>query len=342
MRPLFSALSCLLLLVAPMHGQGFDADAIARGLTEGDTAEIQRARSEAVAYLGTDLRVSDRLAADAALGASVDEALGSDDEFRVVNALLVAGHLVTPTSLQKLTPFLDDERPGVRYTALKSLRASLEILSRQASPSLQPDAAMSALSVLERVASAERDPAAIEAALRAIAAAGSMASPQMRVLQDRAAIALPTIAAEHLARLEAMDDDGLHTQTLGAILYAMLELRIDLSNRDARMPDNAVRAAAKLGGDMIAYVFRLYEKGQTVASISQERREPLAQAISASETLVFFALSRLGADVERTTIADAFQNADDRAFRAGVLRVIGPTGSLSQAGVQVAGGPGAG
>ena len=81
---------------------------------------------------------------------------------------------------------------------------------------------------------------------------------------------------------------------------------------------------------------------QTIAGLTPEEREPLQQAIAASENLVYFALNRLGADVDRTTIAESFQNADDRAFRSGVLRVIGPTGSVRQAGIEVAGGPGAG
>ena len=340
-RSTISAL--LMLLLAPaLLAQGFDAESVARGLTEGDTAAIQKARADAVGYLSSELRVSDRLAADEALGSAVQAALDSDDEFRVINALLVAGHLVTPTSLQRVTPFLSDERPGVRYTAYKAMRVSMDILSSQASPSLQPDAATSAIEMLVNATARETDPASVEAGFRAIAAAATMASPQLRSLADNAALALPTSASAHLARLDSIPDLDDRQQTLGAILYAMLELRIDLSNRNARMTDAAVRAATKLGGDMIAHAYRAYEVEGTIAGISEPQRAPLQQAIAASESLVFFGMSRLGADVDRTTIAEAFPHADDRAYRSGVLRIIGPAGVLKQIGIEIAGGPGAG
>ncbi|MEM9165971.1 MAG: hypothetical protein AAGB48_02990 [Planctomycetota bacterium] len=320
-------------------GQGFDSQAVAEGLSTGDTASIQRARSQAVEYLASPtLRVQQRLEADDALRPALGQALASEDEFRTVNALLVMGHLVTPTSLQAVTPYLEDPRPGVKYAAYKAMRTSLNILSQQAAPSLQPNAALDAFGSLVEAVEAQTDPIAIEGGLRAIAAADRVSAQNLRQLEEAARRALPTVASLHAERLESQDDPEDYRVLIGAMLYAMLELRIAINAPDARFSDEALTSAASLGGAVLSHAYTAYEAAGGISSIDDDRRELLGQAIAASETLVYFALRGLGTDAQPTGLAATFQSEDDRGFRAGILRIIGPTGILQRNGIQVAGG----
>ncbi|MEM8758224.1 MAG: hypothetical protein AAGF47_10645 [Planctomycetota bacterium] len=330
----FSVAGCLAANAS--LSQPFDAAAAAESLAGGDTAAIEEAREDAVRYLSQRrLSVSDRLAAEGALRDAIESAIESGDEFRTVNALLVAGYLVTPTSFQAIEPLLRDERPGVRYAAFKAMRDSMRVLGEQASPSLQPSAAGEAFERLAEAARSETDPTNIEAGLRALGAATTMRSDRMRALAERAQIEFSGTALTHLRGIDRNADDQAYRQSLGAVLIAVLDLRTLLSDRSLRIDEAAVRGAAELAGGVIQHVYEGFTEAGSIESIPESRRLMMAQAMTAGETLAFFAVSRLDSGVTATEVAADFSRGDDRSFRAGALRIIS---TLERNGIPTGGG----
>lgn len=323
-------------------GQSFDAERLAADLASGETQRVQDARDSAVDYLGNpSLSVSDRLAAVSALESAVSEAANGDDEFVGVNALLIAGQFVTPSGFQMLTDQLQAETPGVRYAAYRGLRSAFNILADQNAPSLQPAAARSAFDRLADAARTESDANTLESSYRALAEALSVTASPLKPLEARAGATLASIADARVDQLAELEGDE-YTLTLGAIVYVSLEYRRMLGAPGRRFDDATLQAAAALAGELIGHSYGEFQNAGSIASINADRRELLRQAISAAEGLAFVALGQLGEQAAATNLAQAFGTGDDRAYRAGVLRVIGPAGSLNIDGVTIDGAPAGG
>ncbi|MEM9661769.1 MAG: hypothetical protein AAF937_05625 [Planctomycetota bacterium] len=328
---------------AAVLAQPFDAARLAADLTSGETARVQDARDAAVGYLGNPgLSVSDRLAAVSAVESAVTSAAESEDEFVGVNALLIAGQFVTPSGFQLLTDRLDDETPGVRYSAYRGLRSAFGILADQNAPSLQPAAARTAFDRLAEAARSEQDANTLESAYRALAEPLTVSASPLKPLETQAGATLARVADERVAQLALMEGDS-YALTLGAVVYVSLEYRRLLGTPGRRFDDATLQSAAALSGELIGHAYDEFQRaGSTIDGIDADRRALLRQTLSAAESLAFVALRGLGESVAPTTLAEAFENGDNRAFRAGVLRIIGPAGSLSQAGVAVDGAPSGG
>lgn len=334
LRSFFAALAAS-LVSGLSSGQAFDAAGVVRQIEAGTTESIQAARTSILRYLGDPrLSVGDRLASAGALIQAVAGAVASEDEFTTVNGVLMAGSLVTPESMPIVTSALTDGRPGVRYAGCKALGDSLAIIGGQGSPSVQPDVARRALDQLTAAARDEQDPAVVECAFRAIAAATSMSASSMKPLEPVAAEALAALAEQRVGTLDALHGDA-YTRTLGAVVYAAAESRRLLS--ESRPGDTAATrtAAATLGGEIIGHAYKVFAGQGSIAAIDEAHREHLAQAAAVGEALVFFAARALGKPAENTQIAEALRAGDDRAFRSQALRLIGPTGVLAGLGVTI-------
>ncbi len=319
----------------PALAQAFDAERLAADLASGETDRVQRARDASVDYLGNPgLSVSDRLAAVSALEAAVAEAVAADDEFVGINALLIAGQFVTPSGFQLLTDRLGSDTPGVRYAAYRGLRSAFSILANQTAPSLQPNAARSAFQRLAEAARQESDPNTLESAYRALAEALTMSAGPLKPLEAEAGAALAAIADERVNRLSELTGDE-YVLTLGSTVYVALEYRRLIGNQSRRIDDATPRAAAALAGELIGHAYAQFDAAGSIDAIDPERRDLLRQTLSTAESLAYLALGRLGQQVEPTTLAETFRNGDDRSFRAGVLRVIGPAGSIARAGITI-------
>lgn len=324
------------LLAAPTAAaQAFDAQRVVGDLTSGETERVQRARDAAADYLGDPtLSVSDRLATVSAIGDAVTEAAASDDDHLVTNALLIAGRFVTPSGFQVLTESLGDSRPGVRYAACRGLRSSFEILADQASPSLQPQAARRALDSLLETAADEQDLHIVASAYRAIAELLTVTAGPLKPLESYAGERLASIADSRVADLAELDASD-YPLALGSALYTSLEYRRLMQQPGRRIEDSTIRAAAALAGEIIGHAYGEYERAGSIEDIDADRRELLRQAIATAESVAYLAAERLGAEPTQTSIAQDFGNADDRAFRAGIFRVIGPAGTIPGEGIQI-------
>ncbi|MEO0629217.1 MAG: hypothetical protein AAFY46_00635 [Planctomycetota bacterium] len=326
-------------LTAGAAAQSFDAEALAANLASGETERVQEARDAAVGYLGNPgLSVSDRLAAVSAIDASVSEAVQSDDEFVAVNALLIAGQFVTPSGFQVLTEHLDHETPGVRYAAYRGLRSAFSILADQNAPSLQPAAARSAFERLADAARSEADANTLESAYRALAESLTINAGPLKPLEASAGASLGRIAGDRVSSLDGLAEDD-YVLTLGSTLYVALEYRRLLGSAGRRFDDETPRAAATLAGELIGHAYSQFDAAGGLASIDPDRRELLRQTISTAESVAYLALGRLGEQAAETNLAAAFGNGDDRAFRAGVFRIIGPAGSIPGTGVELQNAP---
>lgn len=332
----------LAFAAAGLSAQTFDPASVTEDLSSADTRRVQNARDDAVAYLGNPgLSVSDRLAAVQALDAPIAEAAESDDEFVVTNALLIAGQFVTPTGFQILTDHLDADSPSIRYAAYRGLRSSFAILADQSAPSLQPSAAQSAFSRLVEAVGTESDANTLEAGYRAIAEALTVTASPLKPLESAAGVALGRLAADRMGQLDALDESD-YAPTLGSSLYAALEYRRLLSTAGRRIDDATARSAAALAGEIIGHAYAQFEAAGGISNIDPDRRELVRQALSTAESVAYLALGRLNADPTQTNLAGAFQNADDRAFRADAFRLIGPAGSIRGAGVELSNAPSGG
>ena len=322
--------------------QNFDAARLAADLASGETERVQDARDAAVGYLGNPgLSVSDRLAAVSALEPAINDAARADDEFVVVNAILIAGQFVTPSGFQILTDHLDHEKPGVRYAAYRGLRSAFGILANQTAPSLQPAAARTAFDRLAEAARAEPDVNTLEAAYRALAESLTLTANPLKPLEAAAGASLAALADERVNALATLESDD-YTLTLGSTLYVALEYRRLLGSAGRRLDDQTIRAAAALAGELIGHAYGQFEAAGSINAIDPERRDLLRQSLSAAESVAYLALGRMGQQATQTALAESFGTGDDRAFRAGVFRVIGPAGSLAQAGVKIDNAPSGG
>lgn len=341
-RTLIAAFATLALTVPNVAAQQFDADDVVADLASGETDRVQDARDAAVEYLGNpSLSVSDRLAAVSALDAAVTEAAGNEDEFVGVNALLIAGQFVTPSGFQLLTERLDSGTPGMRYAAYRGLRSAFAILADQSAPSLQPNAALASFNRLADAARTESDTNTLESAYRALAESLTMAAAPLKPLETTAGATLAGIADARVDQLIELADDD-YTLTLGSTVYVALEYRRLIGNQSRRIDDATLEAAAALGGELIGHAYAQFEAAGSVNAIDADRRELLRQTISTAESLAYLALGRLGQQATETNLAGAFGDGDDRAFRAAVLRVIGPAGGLARAGISIDNAPAGG
>ncbi|GAB5496913.1 MAG: hypothetical protein Phyf2KO_19930 [Phycisphaerales bacterium] len=301
-------------------------------LTSESFEDIREARSDIMAVIDDpNLATSERLNASSQLIEPLSAMIESGDELKVVNALMIAGNIVTPEAIALIEASYESENPGVRYAALKALRSTFDILGNQRTPSIDISEINRQIQTASDILRADGDTYVAEGAARALIAAAKMRDNR---LSASAELAFGQLASAASARLGSIDDVQEDKQ-MGVIRIAMMsnfELGRILQSGPNKPGRDAIRTAAGLAGDSLAHAFGEFEAaGRQIASISEDNAEVLAQLVGASENLVYSAQTALGQDPTRAALRGAFESGNDRNFNRAILTLIGGSGVLVQA-----------
>jgi hypothetical protein len=252
-------------------------------------------------------------------------------EIVVINALVIAGDLATAQSTDVLKAAASADKPAVRYQAAYGLRRTFEALAAMPTLTMRPDQAEDAVKAIAARLGTERDTLVLDGLVHAGLAACNITS-----LRSPALINLSN-AVSGLAK----SADAAASPTLAPVL-----LRAGLGTRDvlsqslsAQVSADAVKAAAELGGHLIAYCIKAAQtQGIPLAQRGQSEyatRETFAQLATTAENIVLFALTSRGAgSVQAKQLGEKLKAgtaSGDVAFVEDALTVVGSTGMLSKA-----------
>jgi len=142
--------------------------------------------------------------------------------------------------------------------------------------------------------------------------------------------ALAETASHRVKTLDTVADDS----KIGVLRIAMLstfELGRVLQSGTSTPGREAVREAAGLAGDSLAYVYSQFQAAdRKIGSIDEAETMMLSQLIGASENLVYSAQSELGQTANPVSLREAFEAGNDREFITGIVSLIGGTGVLTR------------
>lgn len=331
-RPLRSVcLAALACLWAPLAlAQPVEARTLERLASE-NASEIQMARSAIITAIGNpEMAVGERLAASGQLIEPVRALIDSGDENKIVNGLMIAGHIVTPEAIGLIEGTYEHELPGVRYAATRALRTSMRILGSQRTASLQLPEVSRQIKAAGRLLTGDTDPFVAEGAARALIQTAKITDSRFAAASEEAFGELARGASSRLSGIGSLSVDKRE----GVVRLAMLstfELGRLLQTPGRKPAQDRVRDAAALAGDSLAYVYgRFQNSGRQIASIEAPESAILAQLIGSSETLIFFAQGALGATGEQPQLRANFEAANDRDFNRNILTIIGGTGVLTR------------
>jgi hypothetical protein len=264
-------------------------------------------------------------------GAQGADALGS------INAVILAGELATEQSTSLVTQALAlNDRADMRYQAAMALRRTFEAAQRSA-PALQPQRAADLVRAIDDRMKVERDPLVKDALIRAGLAAGEL---RVEGFRDASFRAIEVVARGASGALRERGATPLDDATGDAMIRAAGGVRdaLTAAGQGVRIPESVGRAAAELGGDLIAHSVRAVE-AQHLAPQAVEsdpaRRERYAQAAQLGETLVLLSGSALspGSQVAAKNLGQSLRTAtvaSDATFALDARAMVGPDGALSK------------
>jgi len=147
---------------------------------------------------------------------------------------------------------------------------------------------------------------------------------------ERAFKALAEAASHRVKTLDTASDD----HKAGVLRIAMLstfELGRVLQSGTNTPGREAVRQAAGLAGDSLAYVYSRFQAAdRKIGSMDEAEATMLLQLIGASENLVYSAQSELGQSSSSVALRQSFEAGNDRDFNRGILTIIGGSGILTR------------
>ena len=330
-RPISIAALVLTSLCMSAQAQPVESRDLER-LTSESFEDIKVARSDIIAAIDDpNMATSERLEASSQLIEPLTGMIGSEDELKIVNALMIAGNIVTPEAVALIESSYQDSNPGVRYAALKALRSTLEILGNQRTPSIDTREINRQIETVADMLRNDTDTFVAEGAARALIAGAKMRDSRLSASAELAFGELAAATSKRLAGIDSIQED----KQIGVVRIAMMsnfELGRILQSGPNKPGRDAIRSAAGLAGDSLAHAYSEFEAAdRKIASISEDDAEMLAQLVGASENLVYSAQTALGQDPTRAALRGAFESGSDRDFNRAILTLIGGSGVLVQA-----------
>lgn len=329
MRPLcFAAIAWMAALPAlaqPVAQRDIDR------LSSDDTEQVQQARSSIISVINdSSMAVGDRLQASQQLVDPVRAMIESGDEIKTVNGLMIAGCIVTPEAIGLIEQSYKSDEPGVRYAAMRALRTSMRILGQQRTASLQSAEIMRQVKAAGEMLRSDADPYVAEGAARALVQTAKLTDSRLTAAADAAFVELAKGTSARLAGIGSLSEEKQE----GVVRIAMMstfELGRILQSSPRKPGTDAIRDAAGLGGDALAYVYKKFQDaGRQIGSINASETKMLALLIGSSENLIYYAQSAMSQPGEQTQLRANFESGNDRDFNRNILGVIGGTGTLTR------------
>jgi hypothetical protein len=248
-----------------------------------DVKAVERARQDLLRPLigsGAPSGVF-RLAYDAALAPVLSPAAADKQDFKAINALVIAGEVAADSSLALLAKSLADERASVRMSAASGIDRTFQILA--ASPTGQ--SALSEVRAREAIKSLaarighETDPLVLLGCVDAMCAAANV-PPDGE---------FKTLAADAISRMSAALADRASTKDAGiehSLLQSSRAILAGLTKGQGAPPlDLQARTAiARFAGEGIAVVVRRVDAG----AVNDANREMYADLAARCENILAF------------------------------------------------------
>lgn len=302
--------------------------------------DMRSARRDILALLQPqNVSVDFKLKLGAQIVPLIKQLVESGDETKVINGLRMAGELATQQCVEILISKLNDSKTTIRLAAAAGINRALESLAGSA-PAMQAGGASSLINAIAAQLKDEKDASAMDPMVRALAAALNIASSNFAEARSAAFVHLATIMAERIKTLPATAPSDREMENLVRAGEAVRDALTGAGGKS--IPQNAVKDAAALGGETLAFVKRLLQAGAypvinqgdaEEAQVSKrEARAAAVQLVSVGEATIFYARTATEPNPPAPTkLADTLKSAktpEDARFAEDVLLLIGPRGAL--------------
>ncbi|MCC5822055.1 MAG: hypothetical protein LAT64_02085 [Phycisphaerales bacterium] len=289
--------------------------------TGADPEAATRARRDLVAPLsGRQPSVAFRQAYGQASSSLMRSLLNSDNPNDRIAGLRLAGNLATADGANAVRTALASDDPGVRLFAAVQARRIFEV-SGAAGAAVTESQTFQLVDALVNSVEASTPAAHTQAVVRALGTGSLLRGRDMNTTRSRAAAGLARVAAAPLAALDPRDLLD-HEDTL--LTAASLVTR-SVSEAGVAVSDEAAKAAAELGGDILSLTLR-----RQTGNMIPEQADADLRLVNAAESLVYFARRRHAENnranpggIPQTRLAELLR-ARDRSFRNELVRLIGP------------------
>lgn len=223
------------------------------------------------------------------------EPLAADqDELTVINALVIAGDLGTDGAADLVMAKLGASNASIRYQSSYAFQRLFGTMSGSGA-TLKSSKAQAIVAAIEPALARESDPLVVDGLIRA-----GLAAAQIDSIRSEAVAAVAGGTSKLLQSKRAVAESD---QLVAAALRAGSGITEVLANPAATVRTDSVKAAAGLGGDMMAYVSRaITAKGVPLTNADAKprpgevtARELHAQVALSGETLVLLCGKTLNA-----------------------------------------------
>lgn len=287
-----------------------------------DAEAASRARASLAAPLaGRQPSVAFRQAYAQAVTPSMTTLLASEDAGARIAGLRVAGGLATGETAALIGSNLSNSDMGVRLFAAAQARRVFEVTSN-AGAAVTESQANGLVDALKESVKAESDPLFVQAVIRALGTGAQIRTRELNATRARSLIALSQVGAE---RARGMNPSNPDADAETALVAMDLATRA-VSEVGVTVTDDAAKAAAELGGEVLAVVL----KRQNQNLIGDKPTEDI-RLLRSGEALIYFA-RRVKVEnavgnpnsVPQTNLAGMLESKD-RGFRNALVALIGPS-----------------
>ena len=244
-----------------------------------------------------------------------------------ISGLIIAGKLATERAAGLVVPELQAKAASVRYVAVSAIGDTLNATGNSAA-AIRADTGVDLVRALEKQLVEETDPFIVHRLVLSLRE-GMSGPKQLDQVRGESLRALSAALDARLKKLAAKkaDPDLFETYILAGSV-----IRDGLVGGNPP-PKDAVVAAGKAGGQMIAYVGRLVSAG---AYPGKAPRDLPVKLVAAGEAVVHFAQVAVQQQPVKLELAtdtrgvSAATNAGDAKFLSDAAGLIGPSGLLTK------------
>lgn len=286
-----------------------------------DAEAASRARRELIAPLtARQPSVAFRQAYAQSASSLMQTLMGSDDATAKAAGLRLAGNLATPEAATIVRNALVESDPGLKLFAAVQARRVFEVTAN-AGPAMPESQILQLVEALGTTLGEDPNTPQTQAVIRALGAGSLIRSRDLSNTRSRSLVGLSTAARGAIAGI-GPGDLLEHEDTL--LLAASTAVR-SVSEAGATVSDEGAKAAAELGGEILALTLQRHSQ-----NLMGTDRDADLRLVNAAESLIYFARRRQVenargnvAAVPQTRLAELLEN-QDRGFRNELVRLIGP------------------
>lgn len=291
---------------------------LAADLRSGDTERLSNARTQLIRLtFAPNISVSFRNALSRELEPALRAILQDGSPAERINALHIAGEIATTNTADLLSRSLSSEDAGQRYAAASGIRSSFATVDRSDSPAMGRQRVLGLVQALAARMAQESDPSVIDAAVRAIDAAGSIQRPGFAEVRGPAYEALANATARRILT-DVQQGVDPSDEMIRAWLRAIEASRNALLD-PAGLTGPARQATARLAGVQLRWAVEH-------APDASESRAPMIQTlIAAAENTIYLMHQPATRSPQLSDLAsrarwdDLRRGAEELAGDAGVL-----------------------